>query len=73
MPRSGADALPLEVCIGVHAALAPHRCRPHSLSPPLHTQVYLFIGKSLGVGLSQLGALTLCRALVQVGSGACWV
>ncbi|EFN58437.1 hypothetical protein CHLNCDRAFT_140406 [Chlorella variabilis] len=27
--------------------------------------VYVFIGKSLGVGLWQLGALTLCRALVQ--------
>ena len=29
--------------------------------------VYLFIGKSLHATPAQLGTLTLCRALVQVG------
>ena len=32
--------------------------------------VYLFIGKSLNVNMSQLGTLTLIRGLVQVGTMA---
>ena len=38
----------------------------------MHIQVYIFIGRSLNASLSQLGTLTLCRALVQVGTvGTC--
>ena len=33
--------------------------------------VYLFIGKALHATPAQLGTLTLCRALVQVGLHGC--
>lgn len=34
--------------------------------------VYFFIGRSLNATLSQLGTLTLCRAVVQVRREASW-
>jgi hypothetical protein len=60
-------------CVNYHTTYLLHVCRlfawsvalrAHVLTTPV--QVYLFIGKSLNVGLSELGALTLVRALVQV-------
>lgn len=59
-------------------ALSPTACRlpsggmltaaTPSCSHPC-PQVYMFIGRSLNASLSQLGTLTLCRALVQASRG----
>ena len=49
---------------------AQHTLVPAQLSLQVLPAVYLFVGRSLNATPVQLGTLTLCRAMVQVGPHA---